>query len=63
MKFYITLQDSADRPYITARMPPKERQAELIKQGCELFEVDVELPGWEWKHGKVCAVAKAVKVD
>lgn len=63
MKFYITMQDGADRPYVSSSRPTKERQALLIDQGCELFEVEVDIPGWEWEHGKVSAVAEPMKVD
>lgn len=63
MKFYIVMKDQADRPYVTSARPSRERQALMIDQGCELFEVEVDIPGWEWKHGRVTAVCEQMKVD
>ena len=63
MKFYLNLIDGEDRPYITSNRPSKKRQKMLIDQGASLFEIDVEIPGWKWKHGKLSVIAKPMKVD
>ena len=58
MKVYIVVGDEMDRPYTTTSKPSRERRASLEAQGCEVFEVDVKLPGWEWDGSQVNAVAR-----
>lgn len=63
MKFYLNLKDGEERPYITSTRPSKDRQKMLKEQGHVLFEIDVEVPGFEWRHGRVTVIAKPMRVD
>lgn len=63
MKIYLNLKDGEGRPYATTIKPSKERQEAITADGGVLFEVDVEIPGWEWKHGRVTAIAKPLAVE
>ncbi len=62
-KIYLNMKDGEPRPYATAIRPSEERQKAVIADGGRLFEVDVDIPGFGWKHGKVTAFAKPMKVD
>ena len=62
-KLYLNMKDGEPRPYATAIRPSKERIAAVIAGGGKMFEVDVEIPGFEWTEGKVTAAAKPMKVD
>lgn len=58
---YITMEDGADRPYVSSTPPSKERKDALKKRGAVVYLAEVLVPGFRLHDYKVQAIA--VEID